>query len=86
MPALNVRQPRFTYRTCRLFTKHRGRIQKSIETGTLIHIYENEQSQACFAHDAGYSDSKDLAKGTISDKILKDGDYEFAIIPKYDGY
>ena len=42
MPALNVRQPRFTYRTCRLFTKHRGRIQKSIETGTLIHIYENE--------------------------------------------
>ena len=28
--------------------------------------------KACFAHDATYSDSKDLAKRTISDKILRD--------------
>ena len=29
-----------------------------------------------FAHDAVYSDSKDLAKRTISDKILKDRAYK----------
>ena len=29
-----------------------------------------ELDKSCFAHDAAYSDSKDLAKRTISDKIL----------------
>ena len=33
-----------------------------------------------------YSIGKDLAKRTISDKILKDRAYESAIKPKYDGY
>ena len=32
-----------------------------------------ELDKSCFAHDAAYSDSKDLAKRTISDKILNDG-------------
>ena len=32
------------------------------------------------------SDSKDLAKRTVSDKILKDTAYEIVINPKYDGY
>ena len=36
------------------------------------HSYKNELDKACFAHDAAYSDSKDLAKRTISDKILKE--------------
>ena len=35
---------------------------------------------------SAYSDSKDLAKRTISDKILKDRAYEKARNPKYDGY
>ena len=34
--------------------------------------------KACFAYDAAYSDSKDLAKRAISDKILKDRAYEIA--------
>ena len=38
------------------------------------------------AHDEEYSDSKDLAKRTISDKILKDRAYEIARNCKYDGY
>ena len=42
--------------------------------------------KGCFAHDAAYSDSKNLAKRTISDKILKDRSYEIAINSKYDGY
>ena len=39
-----------------------------------------------FAHDAAYSDSKDLAKRTISDKILQDRAYEIARNRGYDGY
>ena len=49
-------------------------------------MYKNELVKACFAHDAAYSDSKHLAKRTVSDKILKDRAYEIAINPKYDGY
>ena len=32
-----------------------------------------------------YTDSKDLAKSTVSDKVLKDRAYEIALNPKYDG-
>ena len=42
--------------------------------------------KACFAHDALYSDSKDLAKWIISDKSLKDKVYEIAINPRKDGF
>ena len=42
--------------------------------------------KACFAHDAAYSDSKDLAKRTQSDRVLKDKAYEIANNPKYDEY
>ena len=33
------------------------------------YIYERELDKACFAHDAVHSDTKDLAKRAISDKI-----------------
>ena len=39
-----------------------------------------------FAHDAAYSDGKDLTKRTFSDKILKDRAYEIAKNCKYDEY
>ena len=42
--------------------------------------------KAYFGHDAAYSDSKDLAKRTQSDKVLKDKAYEIVNNPKYDGY
>ena len=38
----------------------------------------NELDKACFAYDAAFSESKYLANRTISDKVLKDGDYEIA--------
>ena len=69
-----------------MFTKHCGRIQKFRRKGDLNYICKNELDKACFAHDAGYSDNKDLAKRTISYKILKDRAYEIALNPKYDGY
>ena len=39
-----------------------------------------------YAHDAAYSDNKDLAKRTISDKILNYRAYEIARNRNYDGY
>ena len=86
MPELHLRQPRFTYSCCWPFTKHHERIQKIKETGNLNYIYKNEFDKACFTHDAAYSNSKDLAKRTISGMILKGRAYEIAINPKYDGY
>ena len=82
-PEFHLKQPGFTYTACELFTKYRERIQKFRETGNLKHLYRTEFDKACFAHDAAYSDSKDLAKRTVLDKILKDRAYGIAGI---DGY
>ena len=85
MPELYQKQPGFTYSACGPFSKHRERIQKFRETGNLKKLYRNELDKAYFAHDTGYSDSKDLAKRTISDKILKDRAYEIARNRGHDG-
>ena len=71
MPELNLRQPWFTSSACGPFTKHCERIQKFRETGNLKHLYRNQLDKACYAHDAVYSDSKDLAKKTNSEKVFK---------------
>ena len=71
MPEMHLRQPQFTYSACGPFTKHKQRIQKFKETGDRNYIYENELDKACFAHDGAYSDSKDLTKRTVADKILR---------------
>ena len=86
MPRLHLKQPGFTYSACGPFSKHRERIQKFRKAGNLEHLYRNEVDKTCFAHDAAYSDSKDLAERTISDKILKDRPYEIAGNRGYDGY
>ena len=86
MPEIHLRQPQFTYSACGPFTKHEQRIQKFKETGDTNYIYKNELDKACFAHDAAYSDSKDLTKRTAADKILKNKAFDIAKDPKYDGY
>ena len=86
MPEMHLRQPQFTYSACRPFTKHKQRIQKFKETGDTNYIYKNELDKACFAHDAAYSDSKDITKRTVADKILKNRAFNIAKYPKYDGY
>ena len=86
MPEIHLRQPQFTYSACRPFTKHKQRIQKFKETGDTNYIYKNELDKACFVHDAAYSDSKDLTKRTVADKILKNKAFDIAKDPKYDGY
>ena len=85
MPELHLKWPGFTQSACGPFTKHRERIQKIRETCNLKHLYRNELDEACFAHDAAYS-SKDLAKRTISHKMLKDIAYEIARNRGYDQY
>ena len=86
MQELHLKQAGFTYTACGPFTKHRGRLKKFRKTGHLKHLYKNELDKACFAHNAAYSDSKDLAKRTISDKSLKDRTNEIARNHNYDGY
>ena len=86
MPEMHLRQPQFTCSTCRPFTKHKQRIQNFKKTGDTNYIYKNELDKACFAHDAAYSDSKDLTKRTVADKILGNKAFNIAKDPKYDGY
>ena len=56
------------------------------ETGDTNYVYKNELDQACFVHDAAYSDTKDLTERTVADKILKNKAFNIAKDPKYDGY
>ena len=49
-------------------------------------MYRNELHKACFAHDATYFDSENLAKITIFDAISKDIAYEIAKNRQCDGY
>ena len=86
MPEMHLRQPQFTYSACGPFTKHKQRIQKFKETGDTNYIYKNELDKACFAHDAAYSDNKDLTKRTVPDKILRNRAFNIAKDQKYDGY
>ena len=79
---LRLKQPGFIHSACGTFTKHRERIQKVKDTGSLkhIYIYRNELDKVCFAYDAAYSDGKYL------DRFLKDRAYEIARNCGYDGY
>ena len=86
MPEIHLRQRQFTHSACGPFTKHEQRIQKFKETGDTNYIYINELDKACFVNDAAYSDSKDLTKRTVADKILKNKAFDIAKYPKYDGY
>ena len=86
MPEMHLRQPQFTYTTCGQFPKHKERIQKFKETGNTNYICKNELDKACFAHDAAHSDSKDLTKRIVADKISKNKAFNIAKDPKYDGH
>ena len=78
MPEMHLRQPGFTYSACGPFTKHKERINKFMNTGDTKFIYRNDFDKACFQHDSAYSDSKDLVKRTLSDKILRDKAFNIA--------
>ena len=81
-----LKQPGFTYSACGPFTKNKERIEKLKETGDTSYIYRNKLDKSCFQHDMPYSDFKDIARRTASDKVLRDKAFNIAKNPKYDGY
>ena len=83
---MHLKQPGFTYSACGPFTKNKQRIEKFMQTGNTDFIYKHELNRACFQHDMAYGKSKDLAKGTQSDKVLRDKAFKIANDPKYNGY
>ena len=78
MPEMYLKQPGFTHSACGLFTENIERIKKFKETGETSYIYQNELNKACFQHDMPYGDFKDLAKRTVSDKVLRDKAFKIA--------
>ena len=86
MPEMHLKQPEFTYSACGPFVKNKERIQKFKETEDTNYIHKNELDKACFEYDMAYGDSKDSARRTASDKILRDKAFNIARNPKYDGY
>ena len=86
IPEMHLRQPGFTYSACGPSTKNNEIIQKFKGTGDTSYIYKNELDKAYFQHDMAYGDFKELARRTVSDKILRDKAFNIAKNPKYDGY
>ena len=56
-----------TYSACGPFTRQKDRINKFIQTGDTNYIYKNELDKVGFAHDAAYSDFKDIKNRTVAD-------------------
>ena len=82
MPEMQLKQSSFTYSGCDPFSRDKERIEKFMQTRNT----GNELDKACFQHDMAYGKSKDLAKRTQSDKVLRDKAFKIASDPKYDGY
>ena len=80
---MHLKQPKFTYSACGLFTKNKERIQKVKETRDSRDIYINELDKACFQLDMAYGD---LARRTTADKILRDKAFNITKGSKYDLY
>ena len=86
IPKLLLKHPGFTYSAFGPFTKHPERIKNIKVTGNLNYIDKKELDKVCFIYNAAYSYRKDVAKRTISDKILKDRPFKNGINPKYNGH
>ena len=83
---MRLKQPEFIYSACGPFTESSKRIAKFKETGDTKNICRNERGKACFRHGMTYSDFKDLSRREVSDKILKDKEFNIAKNTNYDGY
>ena len=82
---MHLKQPGFNYSACGPFT-NKERIEKFMQTRNTNFIYKNELDKASFQHDMAYGKSKDLAKRTQSDKVLRDKAFKIASDLKYGGY
>ena len=76
MSKLHLRQPGFTYSACGSFTRYSENIKKLKKTGHTSYIYKNQLDKPCFAHDASYTNSKDIHKRNVSDQVFKHRSYK----------
>ena len=86
MPELHLKQPGFTYSACGPFTRNKKSIEKFWQTVNTDFIYKNELDKACLKDDMAHGKSKDLAKRSQSDKVLRDRAFITASDKKYGGY
>ena len=86
MPEMHLKQPGFTYSASGPFTKNKEIIAKFMQTRNTNFINRNELDKACFQHDMAYGKSRDSAKRTQTDKILRDKAFKITSDPKFDGY
>ena len=86
MPEMHLKRLGFTYIARGPFTKNKERIEKFMQTKNTDFVSRNELDKAGFQHDMAYGKSKDLAKRTQSDKVLRDKVFKIASGPKYDCY
>ena len=54
--------------------------------GNTDFVHKNDLNKVCFQHDMAYGKSKDLAKRTQSDKVLRDNSFKIASEAKHNGY
>ena len=71
VPEMHLKKPGFTYSACDQFTKNKERIENFMQIGNTNFVYKNELDKGCFQHDMAYGKSKNLAKRTQSDKVLR---------------
>ena len=86
LPEMHLKQLGFSYSACDSFTQSKERIEKFKQTENTDFLYRNELDKTCFQYDMAYVKSKDLAKRTQSDKVLRNKSFKIASDPKYDGY
>ena len=59
-------------------TRNKERIEKFMQTENTDFICKNDLEKACFQHDMAYGKSKESAKKTKSDKVLRDKAFKIA--------
>ena len=71
---MHSKQPGFTYSACGSFTKNKE------QTENTDFVYRNQLDKAYFQCDMAYGKSKELAKITQSDKVLRDKAFNSKIL------
>ena len=61
----HLRQPAFTQKACRPFTKNKEIIKSIKETRDTQYIYQNELDKACFQHEVSDGDFKGFGRTTV---------------------
>ena len=80
MPEMHLKQPCFASSAYGPFTRNKETTEKLMKTGNTDFIYKNELDKVCFQHNMAYGKSKDLAKRTQSDKVLRDRALKLQVI------